>query len=52
MDMEVELVWKSQWKPTKVLYLMNRYLIIADAIVLELRKIFIYFWIEATSDNS
>jgi hypothetical protein len=38
MDLEVELVWKSQWKLKKVLYLVNRYVIIADAIILELRK--------------
>ncbi|XP_006458585.1 hypothetical protein AGABI2DRAFT_115617 [Agaricus bisporus var. bisporus H97] len=36
MDMEVDLVWKSKWNLTKILYLLNRYAIIADAIVLEL----------------
>ncbi|KAF7777609.1 hypothetical protein Agabi119p4_3681 [Agaricus bisporus var. burnettii] len=36
MNMEVELVWKSRWNFTKILYLLNRYLIIADAIFLEL----------------
>ncbi|XP_006458580.1 hypothetical protein AGABI2DRAFT_115614 [Agaricus bisporus var. bisporus H97] len=38
MDMEVELVWKSRWNFTKILYLLNRYVIIADAIVLELNR--------------
>ncbi|EKM83111.1 hypothetical protein AGABI1DRAFT_125590 [Agaricus bisporus var. burnettii JB137-S8] len=34
MEMEVELVWKSRWNLTKILYLLNRYVTIADAIVL------------------
>ncbi|EKM83112.1 hypothetical protein AGABI1DRAFT_125591 [Agaricus bisporus var. burnettii JB137-S8] len=34
MDMEVELVWKSRWSLTKILYLLNRYIIIVGAAVL------------------
>ncbi|KAF7777837.1 hypothetical protein Agabi119p4_3909 [Agaricus bisporus var. burnettii] len=37
MEMEVELVWKSRWNLTKILYLLNRYVTIADAIVLVYR---------------
>ncbi|KAF7777838.1 hypothetical protein Agabi119p4_3910 [Agaricus bisporus var. burnettii] len=37
MDMEVELVWKSRWSLTKILYLLNRYIIIVGAAVLVYR---------------
>ncbi|XP_006458582.1 hypothetical protein AGABI2DRAFT_115615 [Agaricus bisporus var. bisporus H97] len=37
MEMEVELVWKSRWNLTKILYLLNRYVTIVDAIVLVYR---------------
>lgn len=33
LDMEVQYVWGSRWNLTKVVYLINRYLVIVDFVI-------------------
>lgn len=43
LDMEVQLVWYSSWNLTKVMYLLNRYLVIVDFAINYFRMVSLSF---------